>query len=349
MRMRFPQNKQGGFTLIEILVSTAVMALLLVILLSITNQASTMWRYTSGKIEQFRQAREAFDIISRRLGQATLNIYWDYDDPASPTRYIRQSELRFISGPTATIAGSAPANATWLTHGVFFQASLGASQPGQSNIRGLNSLLNTWGYFLEFGSDESFRPPVLDGSPVPLRYRFRLCELIQPANDLTIYNFTSGTSGSQAKNLSYTGKDWFAPAISSASNRPVHVLAENVIALILLPKLSTEEDPTGAKLASDYTYDTTVSKSDEQTNSKNQLPPLVQITMVSLDENSARRLESGSTMPDLGVNGLFAQASQYEADLRQLEKALADKNLNYRVFTTSVRLREAKWSTEQSN
>jgi len=338
-----------GFTLVEILVSTAILAMLLVILLSITSQASTMWRYTSGRIEQFRQAREAFDLISRRLSQATLNTYWDYDDPSAPTRYIRQSELRFLSGPTEAIAGSPPAGKRWPFQGVFFQASLGAAQPGQTDLSGLNSLLNTWGYFVEFGSDDTFRPPILNGSAIPLRYRFRLCELIQPANELTIYDHTSGAASGKPKTISYTGNDWFAPALTSSAGRPVHELAENVIALILLPKLSSDEDPSRSQLAPLYTYDSTTTRSDEKINSKNQLPPVMQLTMVSLDESSARRLENGSTMPNLGLDGLFTDATKYEADLRQLEQTLTQKNLNYRVFTTSVQLREAKWSTEQKN
>jgi len=342
-----PQGKKG-FTLIEILVSTAILAMILVILLSITSQASTMWRYTSGRIEQFRQAREAFDLISRRLSQATLNTYWDYDDPTDPSRYVRQSELRFLSGPTETIAGGAPSGKKWPFHGVFFQASLGASQPGQ-DLNGLNSLLNTWGYFIEFGSDAATRPAALTEDKVPLRYRFRLCELIQPANDLTIYNYTSGKSGTQPKNLTYTGREWFTSALGSSSARPVHELAENVIALILMPKLSSDDDASGAQLAPNYLYDTTTSQADEKINSKNQLPPVMQLTMVSLDENSARRLENGSTPPDLGLNGLFTDASKYNDDLRLLEKTLSDKNLSYRVFTTSIKMREAKWSTEQKN
>lgn len=349
MSTRAP-GRRKGFTLVEILVSTAILAMLLVILLSITSQATTMWRYANGRIEQFRQAREAFDLISRRLSQATLNTYWDYDDPAAPNRYIRQSELRFLSGPTENLAGTPSDGKRWPSHGVFFQAPLGAFQPGQTNLLGLNSLLNTWGYFVEFGSDSAFRPSVLDASPVAPRYRFRLCELIQPATDLSIYNSTSGTgSDGKAKNLSYTGRDWFTTPLSASGTRPVHELAENVIAFVLLPKLPAEEDASGAQLAANYLYDSTATSAQAKFNPKNQLPPLVQMTMVCLDENSARRLENGAVMPDLGLGPLFTDAASYDADLRKLEQALAQRHLSYRVFTTTVRLREAKWSSDQQN
>lgn len=346
--MKRSPKAPSAFTLVELLVSTAIVALLLVILLSVTSQVTAGWRHTSGRAEQFRQARESFDAISRRLGQATLNTYWDYNDPASPTNYVRQSELRFISGATETIAGAAPASRRWPGHGIFFQSPLGASEPGQTNLSGLNSLLNTWGYFVEFGDDTSFRPSILDGSGVEPRHRFRLCEFIQPADQLSVYQHTSGRESNEPKNLSYTENTWFAPTLRQAGpSRPVHTLAENVIALVILPRLTPQEDATGALLAPDYRYDSTETRSNPAINPKNQLPPLAQITMVVLDENSARRLENGATMPDLGLDQLFQDAGRYEADLATLEKTLIDQHLGYRVFTTSVRLKGAKWSKEQ--
>jgi len=342
--MKAPPRATPAFTIVELLVSTAIVALLLVILLSVTSQVTATWRHTSGRTEQFRQAREAFDAITRRLGQATLNTYWDYDDPTSPTNYVRQSELRYLSGPTETVAGAAPAPRRWPTHGVFFQSPLGASEPGQTNLSGLNSLLNTWGYFVEFGSDESFRPAILAGSAVQPRQRFRLCELIQPADEFSLYQYTSGTN-----NLSYTGNDWFRDSLTQGdSARPVHTLAENIIALVIMPKLSTQEDATGTRLAgNDYVYDSTASRPDPLINPKNQLPPLVQVTMVALDETSARRLENGATMPDLKLDERFRDPRQYADDLGKLEDDLNSQHLSYRIFTTSVRLKGAKWSKEQ--
>jgi len=349
MTARSPQNP--AFTLVEVLVSTAIVALLLVILLSITNQINAMYRQTTKRAEQFRQAREAFDAISRRLGRATLNTYWDYDNPSSPTNYVRQSDLRFVSGPTEAVAGAPPAGKRWPGHGVFFQAPLGASDPGQTTLGGLTSLLNTWGYFVEFGSDAAFRPAILDGSRVQPRYRSRLCELIQPANALSIYQYTSGwDSSGLPKNLTYTGSNWFSTTIAQTANsRPVHVLAENVIALVLLPKLAAQEGATGTRLAPEYLYNSSATRPVADINPKNQLPPLVQITMVALDETSARRLESGAAMPDLGLDRLFQTADQFDADLGTLKKNLDDKKLSYRVFTSAVRLKEAKWSKEQKN
>ena len=70
-----------AFTLLEILVSCAALALLLVFMVSITGMVQTTYRRTQGKAEQFREARVAFEAITRRLAQSTLNTYWDYHYP----------------------------------------------------------------------------------------------------------------------------------------------------------------------------------------------------------------------------------------------------------------------------
>jgi uncharacterized protein (TIGR02599 family) len=88
-------NDHRGFTLVELLVSTALLTGLVLILVSILDQTQKTWRFTRTKVEQFSGARAAFEAMTRRLSQATLNTYWAYDDPAKPTRYIRQSSCGF--------------------------------------------------------------------------------------------------------------------------------------------------------------------------------------------------------------------------------------------------------------
>ena len=346
-------KRRHGFTLIEVLVATVVLLLIMGILLTVTTQAGNLWRTTTAKMEQFRGARDAFETMTRNLGQATLNTYWDYDVPSAPTKYVRQSELRFISGNTVALAGTPAAPRQWLTHGVFFQAPLGFSQ--DTTTYGLENLLNTWGYFIEFGDDSAQRPAIVTTAITPLRYRYRLCEMMQPTNALTIYGGTGGNSGTSG-NPSYAGKDWFSVAMNlpdTATNpaRPVHVLAENIIALIILPKLSQTEDLTGTALAPTYLYDSTAKNTNAELNPKNQLPPVVEVTMVAIDEGSAIRLAQGqgATMPDFGLNGLFTNASQMDADLNTLETTLASKHINYHVFSTNVAIKGAKWSRDESN
>ncbi len=84
-----------------------------------------------------------------------------------------------------------------------------------------------------------------------------------------------------------------------------HVLAENIVALVFIPKLPPKEDETGGLLAPNYSYDSTVNKPDEPNiNPKNQLPPVVGVVMVAIDEESAAKL-AAKGVTDLGVKDLF--------------------------------------------
>ena len=342
-------TRPEGFTLVELMVSTALIALIALLLVTMTNSTASTWRYTTGRIEQFRGADAAFESMTRRLSQATLNTYWDYDSPTKPTKYLRQSDLRFITGNMANpnvsvqkrlLTTTSPRRPT---QGVFFQAPLGYVDDA-TNFSGLDNLLNTWGYYVEFRDEAIARPAFVTQ---PARYRYRLMELMQPSNSLNIYSYTSGKPA-------YAAKDWFSAALPTSAVAPiagatpllVHALADNVIALVVLPKLSQKEDPTGTKLSTDYSYDSTSTNSNPDINPKSQLPPVVQVTLVAIDEISAARMANGLTPPalDASLDAGFLDSTKFDADLVTLQKTLTDQRISYRVFTSNVSIRGAKWS-----
>lgn len=357
MILAIPIDKQrchgAGFTLVELLVSMAVLSLLLMVVVGIVGETGAVVHKTTARASQFQEARTAFESMSRNLSQATLNTYYDYFDSEGKTRsdvgtsgifvpasYGRQSELRFRSGPaSALLATSASLNPA---HAVFFQAPLGFSNG--TNKAGLRNLLNTWGYYLEFRPDTD-RPSFLSGAT---RYRYRLMEFMQPTEEMDIYSDPS---------------QWLSTA--AGGNRS-HVLASNIIALVILPKLPSQGnandltvDADGDKLAPNYAYDstTTGAAANAETgskgalNSKNQLPPVIEITMVGIDEASASRLENGSTPPDFGMDSLFSDAKpdQRREDLATLQETLSASRASFRVFSTEISLPGAKWSREQTN
>jgi uncharacterized protein (TIGR02599 family) len=273
---------------------------------------------------------------------------------------VRQSELRFF-------CGEVPGSPVTHSKGLFFHAPLGEA----TNVRGLENLLNTWGYFVEFGNDRSYRPPFFDETVMPFQNRFRLMELMVPSENVLTYNWTSGLAGTKRKNLTYAGREWFAnfinPQVSQSSARPVRVLAENVIAVFFVPKLSKQDEERRTAqnqdpLCKDFVYDSYYNPAknypDPEINPSNQLPPIVQVSMVALDEASAARLESlnGTVMPKIG-NGLFRDTKQLlndpatpqpdDGDLQKLAQELIDLKLSYRIFTTDVSIRAAKWSRDQ--
>jgi len=359
-----PSPRAAGFTLVELMVSVSLLSVVALILVSMTNSTASTWRYTTGRIEQFRGANTAFESITRRLSQATLNTYWDYLDASGnprtasnapsfvPKRYGRASDLRFISGSMTGGAKKLIASGSLRrpTHGVFFQTPLGFVDDTAS-FSGLENLLNTWGYYVEFRDDAATRPAFVPTTLVPARHRYRLMELMQPSNSLSIYNYISKSPSP------YVAKTWFTDALpttaavpsATAPPSPIHILAENVIAMVVQPKLSKKEETlTGKVLSKDYYYDTTTTNTDPEINPKNQLPPIVQVTLVAIDETSAARLEKGSTPPafDASLNTLFLDSTKFDADLETLQTQLRDASppINFRVFTSSVSIRGAKWS-----
>ncbi|MGB8352831.1 MAG: Verru_Chthon cassette protein C [Chthoniobacteraceae bacterium] len=362
----------AAFTLVEVLVSVAILILLIVLLASMTNMTASVWKNTGAKVDQFRAARIAFESLTDHLSQATLNTYWDYQYPNNiptqpPTAYIRQSELRFISGQALTLTGSASIP----THACFFQAKLGFILPSGTNgapdYTGLPNLLNTLGYYVAFGSDATLRPSFVNA---PQRYRFRLMEVMQSADALTLYNYTSGTdSNGHPLNNSYMGHEWFTTMLSAGNAS--HVLAENVLALVLLPRLSPQADQTGNLLAPQYSYDSTSvgqgAGGNGNLDSKNQLPPVVQVTIVVADEASYGRYQSAqgnNNMPAALLQNSSGQllfqtvgditptnsgSAGYANDLQTLQNNLVAAKINYRVFTTNVSIRGAQWSRVQTD
>ena len=121
-------------------------------------------------------------------------------------------------------------------------------------------------------------------------------------------------------------------------------------------------------LTYDYSYDSRLwEKGGAITplvkSTRNQLPPLVELVLVSIDEPSAKRLEllyggpDGSLPPfkqpavlaKLNLQSLFQVSPTYgndqlQADINTLEKGLSALGVQYRVFRTQVNINAAQWS-----
>ncbi len=331
--------------------------MLLGIILGLTQSISKVWRTAAGEALQYSRSRDAMEVISRRIGSATLNTYWDIERLAgTPSRYVRQSELRWLAGPAASLlsqsANKFPGSA------VFFQAPTGIFSNSAATSR-LKESLNTWGYFVEYASDSALRPEFLDGI-IPPRYRFRMYEMLEPTDELSIFNYTSGIVGGAANNLTYTtsspdGKNWFLNTFNQRFNIPsskARVLADNVIAAVFLCRLSESDDSTKMALSPSFLYDSTVSRNIAELNSKNQLPPIVEVILVCLDDSTAARFDwPDGTPPDFGQSDLLGATSIGELDERIeiVIKNLQSKGIQARTFRTSVAIQSSKWSTEQEN
>jgi len=335
-----------GFTLVEMFVSLAVLALIMVILFSLLDQTSKVVNNSSGKIETFESARNAFETMTRTIKMATLNSYYDYiyTNPNSASRapttttpsYQITSDLHFISGDPQTLGlvasiptqGSSAPSAVLNTQAIFFQAPLGYSQ--NASYQYLDNLLNACGFFLQYGPDVPPGTGLFAASNT--RYRYQLMQFIQPAESLSVYS-TSMTNNPLS---------WFNSFFSVSTN--IHAIADNVIALILLPQ--NPNGTTGNALTSNYVYD---SRSTSNTAMDNVLPPVVLVTMIAIDEGSARKMGNNTTQPaeiSTALQNKFTNTANFQTDLQNLQTSLnsATPPVNYRVFQTQVALRSAKFT-----
>jgi uncharacterized protein (TIGR02599 family) len=228
--------------------------------------------------------------------------------------------------------------------------------------RSMNNLLNTWGYFLEV-DDTDNRPAFINSNVAPLRWRSRLMEFTQPAENMSLNEIPYADPTT----------NWFGPALK-ATAAPKRMLAENIIALIILPKLSKQDQDyrlqnskTPNYLSPNYIYDSTLVTNPPNpktgtndpggVNPKNQLPPIVQVTMIAIDERSAQRfVDRYGKLPVIGPapGSLFTGSSQnlevpVTGDLAVYEQQLINMGLTYRIFSTNVSIRGAKWSRAQTN
>jgi uncharacterized protein (TIGR02599 family) len=298
-------TSSSGFSLVEILVASAILGLLVVLISTATGSLLNILRNANAKIDQFSAARAGFEQILSTLSQATLNTYWDYDNPANPKDYVRKSDLHFLISPS--LGGQA----------VFFQAPL--SRSGAATPSGL---LNAVGFWINFGSDSQWKP-----SHVNERFRYRLMQGIQAAENLKVFSVNNGSWTNDIKSVPNVG----------------FPIASNVLALILWPRLPSAQDPTGDDLSPDFAYDSRQGSAIQ----KAQLPPSVQVTMIVMDEASASRLESGSIEPSVITSAFtnrFTDVTRFESDLEAVRSDLSAAKINYLVLSSSVALREAKWS-----
>lgn len=388
------RHRASGFTLIELVASAAVISLLMLMLVQMSKSTADTWKKGISRAEEFRESRRAFEMVTRRLATATLNTYWDYEwergiDPTNPNStlgktpigYMRQSELRFRVLPMDNIARETGYHPGF---GIFFQSQSAtvdiddqywskayARLDDRKPVTNMDGMLNTWGYFLEIADTTRSMPEFL-AKDAPPRYRSRLMEFREDATNLSVYKI---------KNLktNQVRDDWFTVPIAKIDDRPAHIIAENIISLVFLPRLSANDEtarksngrigPQYKMLSPNFTYDSKlfnnygnatvpVAALPNQINPWNQLPPVVQVVMVALDEagaqkmaveaNDARKLDIDTLTTDLFKDAAnLENHDNQDGDLAILESRLLKRKLNYRIFNTNVSIRGARWSAAE--
>ncbi len=338
--------RRRGFSLIELMVAMGILSVLMLMLTVLLDQIQKSWRFSEARVSQFREARVAFDAMTKNIGQASLNTYWelrDKDNDGIPDGYFRASELHFLSIEAPSLGASG--TQTPVGKAIFFQAPLGFS----NEYRNLNNLFNGRGYFVAFGGDGAFRPRFIRSGE---RYRFRLMEFRPPAESNQV--FADGQE--ELKNNSRQEfTKWFKQSAgvgTGSFEEHLNPLAENILAIIVTPRDSLEvgvdsREETYSMIAPKFVYDSN-DEGEGRSEFAQQVPPLVRVTMIAIDENAAVRLEQGSNMPnELGsaIQGLFENTQNYAEDVSKVAERLSELNISHKIFSSLVMLRSSKWST----
>lgn len=369
-RPRLPGSRQSGFSLIEMLVATVVLAMAMLVIVQAIGRVQDTWTSTHSRVREFQDARGALETISRRLNRAVLNSRWIWNGDTNSETLTLDSDLHFVCGPTADLL---PSSASSVGHAVFFQAPMGyaGSEQAQNSTaaqspdyRTLPNVLNTWGYYVEFGKDERDLPLHLTSSQSPTaqsskRHRFRLMEFRQPAHELELFNMKSGQPPvSILPKLTSQDElyEWFRDPVSKAPSSQENrcaIVAENVLALIILPGKPpdaqgvTATDLEEYELAPDYLYDSRrfqwepASELAEPT--RHRLPAALSISVIVLDETQWAAMaddeasREGSQLRS-SVAGLFRRASNYDRDVGSLIGDLNRRKLKYRIISSMIQI-----------
>ena len=329
----FSRLPNRGFTLLEVLITLAILLVILVAVMQFMTDVDQAWK--SAAADPFAEAQNAFETVAKNLASATLAPYQDYADSSGafrtssafvPDHLARRSDLDFVCGPGAGANGLLTASGRTTTgSGVFFLAPQGYTQTYAHT--GMERLLNTMGYLVEFGDDDAAPGFIL---PQTHWWRWRLKQVLQPAESLQIF----ATASSSA---------WIQQVVPPGA--PIPVLAENVVTLIVLPERAAND--SGPALAPAFSYD---SRDAGNPLTLHQLPPRLRLVLVTMDQISAQRLagQNGSNPPQLVSASLFQQAAQLDADLASLDNALTAQKIGHRIFQREILLPSSAWSNTPS-
>jgi uncharacterized protein (TIGR02599 family) len=367
-------RKHSGFSLLELLASTAVVGGVMIVIASAIATMQNAYVRTRSKIDTFRSAQAAMETVSRRLGMATLNSRLEvFKDKTTNNEeaYRRQSDLHFYSGPVSNIPGN---NGDQVGHAVFFQAPLGVDDVlarDQTIYRHdrLHHALNAWGYFIELTTDDAQRPSFMSEADLGRRpkLRFRLMEFRQPTDEFALFRTATGDSTERPAISADTAntldavlghtRQAFVP--DTRGQRAVSVVAENIVAMFLRPISGGtgpgSQDAQRYAIAPNLEYDTRAFQYSSTSTSeliRHRLPPAVELTFVAvaeetwqkIGEDDAGRARGQALMQQIRaqVSSGFRDATSFDSQLQQLQRFLDNNKIDHRILVQTIPLPEGR-------
>lgn len=140
-------STRRAFTMIELLVAMAVLAVLVVMLLGLVDSTSKLWRANESRVDAYREARAALSVMARDLGSASAGKKMDFfrvNDQAYPflsdaLKNTNNAGALFFLTTLPSSAQQPEANRSALCQVGYFLAYGDTSMsPGAQNERSLN-------------------------------------------------------------------------------------------------------------------------------------------------------------------------------------------------------------------
>jgi len=199
----------SAFTLIEVLVAMAALAILLVLLLNVLTSTTTLWRHSENRADAFREARAALTFIARDMASAIPIL-------------THGEEVQALLAPDTAADWAANRDA------VFFLAALPPSaQKGGENSSDICAV----GYFLAFAASGG------GGSPTMNLYRYLLSsdetfEALKDSNGWPLPSRLADNPGAVLKDI-------------SPASAHVDLLARNIREFRVEPVTYARQNPDG--------------------------------------------------------------------------------------------------------
>ena len=265
MKTKLRRRSQRAFSLVEVMVATAILGLIVTVLAALISKASQLWILTEAQNQRRSTGRALLQFIARDLETSVI--------PASyPAISSSGGNLQFITSSTNAIPSS-----LLNPHAVFFQAPV-ASDRSRGDLAEI-------GYFIRW-----------DTQSQPGTAKAQLCRLEIDPSDTQNYNiYSTNADGTPATWLSSTIIDQVAPA--TAAKNYQGWFADNVIAL-WIRCLDSQGQPilqtaSGVTLNGGYGFDSRqgyIAPSSGTAQHAPALPASVEIALVTVDVDTAKRI-----------------------------------------------------------
>lgn len=300
-----------GFTLVEVLVSMALLIFLMLVLVGVTEAASRAWRSGQSRTEAFQSARTSLEIMARELAPAVVDTRMQF--VVAPGSILTQAGAMNVAEQSPALLWMAPHGEDGSLHCVGYYLS-------RDDVRRFYRLQRIYiappttvklsPYFPRMVNQSDLRDKDLRTSPVDARWFTRAWDVNtfdeeNAQNDAVVVSSAAdGVIALWAQCLDVLGNP--VPLLSKSSVHPASDLFFNSAAYF--------------QVATSTAFDGGVSfqylAASAQTMKANRVPSAIDLTIVTID---SRTLARGMTIP--------AQVNVYDS------KGALDVDTSVRQFT----------------